>query len=639
MKDNISLGDDSTTVDSGPANLEFKQRLDANVEQLRRYLRRYDFKFVLIYLFKHEMELVSDIRNITTDEPLISNYVADIYLTTKAISLNEQPSQETIMEIVVLIQDIYLLITALNYLSPPTLELGREVKIDNLLVERSLYYDIYADIYLQLFIPISEEFYYSNGFHLEFIFCLHKALLYYMQYRINEHQEGDQLSFDFSMIDIAPFFHDEHQKEMYCLVEHLSISSSDNNDLLPRQNNPLNTKPLIKSGNVYFCPNPDSLLRHVKEIVEKLIYGNRILRDRYLKNKGKIVETMVVERLGRLMPTANVGKNLKYKIEDIWYELDVLFCIDSFVLFVEVKSGNFTPPAREGKSHRLKRDIQDIVLDAHDQCNRVHDYYVASEYVEFFGVDEVITISKKEQKNAYMLSITLENLDIITANIQRIVNKDTSPSVITMSLYDLSIITDILRGPIEFFLYLDRRQKVISLGKIRAHDEIDLFSTFISQGLVFDNFEEFDLLDITDFSKSLDIYYFNMFDEKKKPRLIVNPFVLTLIEELTQSNKKGWLEVGIALQGLPGETQQVITNKTMMVIKRSRRNGESGFSMLSSDKQIGLTFYSCDTLAESRKRKIQHYIQTKKHQHKARQWVLLINLIGSTKKITDFQII
>jgi hypothetical protein len=98
MKDNISLGDDSTTVDSGPANLEFKQRLDANVEQLRRYLRRYDFKFVLIYLFKHEMELVSDIRNITTDEPLISNYVADIYLTTKAISLNEQPSQETIME-------------------------------------------------------------------------------------------------------------------------------------------------------------------------------------------------------------------------------------------------------------------------------------------------------------------------------------------------------------------------------------------------------------------------------------------------------------------------------------------------------------------------------------------------------------
>ena len=48
MKDNITLGTDSTTIDSSPVDLEFKQRLDANVEKLRRYLRRYDFKFVLI---------------------------------------------------------------------------------------------------------------------------------------------------------------------------------------------------------------------------------------------------------------------------------------------------------------------------------------------------------------------------------------------------------------------------------------------------------------------------------------------------------------------------------------------------------------------------------------------------------------
>jgi hypothetical protein len=127
MKDNITLGTDSTTIDSSHVDLDFKQRLDANVEQLRGYLRRYDFKFVLVYLFKHEMELASDIRNINTDEPLISNYVADIYLTTKAESLSEPPSQSTIIEIVALIQNIYLVITALNYLQFPTLKLGREV--------------------------------------------------------------------------------------------------------------------------------------------------------------------------------------------------------------------------------------------------------------------------------------------------------------------------------------------------------------------------------------------------------------------------------------------------------------------------------------------------------------------------------
>jgi hypothetical protein len=47
MKDNISLGTNSATIDSNPDDLEFKQRLDANVEKLRGYLRRYDFKWLI----------------------------------------------------------------------------------------------------------------------------------------------------------------------------------------------------------------------------------------------------------------------------------------------------------------------------------------------------------------------------------------------------------------------------------------------------------------------------------------------------------------------------------------------------------------------------------------------------------------
>ena len=75
----------------------------------------------------------------------------------------------------------------------------------------------------------------------------------------------------------------------------------------------------------------------------------------------------------------------------------------------------------------------------------------------------MITVSRKEQKYAYLLSISLDNLDIITANIQNITDQSTSQTVVTMSLYDLSIVTDILNDPSELFLYLDRREKVIFL--------------------------------------------------------------------------------------------------------------------------------------------------------------------------------
>ncbi|MPM67420.1 hypothetical protein SDC9_114342 [bioreactor metagenome] len=348
------------------------------------------------------------------------------------------------------------------------------------------------------------------------------------------------------------------------------------------------------------------------------------------------MEDLVVDRLSRILPTAKIGKNLKYRIQDTQYELDALFHIDSFVLFVEVKSGNLSQAAREGKTNRLKRDIQDIVLDAHNQCGRAYKYYLSMDYVDFYSKNEMITVSRKEQKYAYLLSISLDNLDIITANIQNITDQSTSPTVVTMSLYDLSIVTDILNDPSELFLYLDRREKVIRQRTINAHDEIDLFSTFLSQGLLFDKFKEYDSINITDFSKSLDIYYINKFGEKKKPKFYVNPLIIKFVEELAQINKPGWLEVVTTLKGFSKQAQLDIANSVIKVLQRSQKRGESDFSIINKDSGIGLTFYSCDELSDIRRRKMHAFIQKKKNEHSIEKWILLINIARSSRKVTDF---
>ena len=537
-----------------------------------------------------------------------------------------------------LIQEIYLHLTMIDTISSPLRELSKEVKIDNLLVDRSLYYGIFTDIYGQLFNPISEAFNAKTGFHLELIFGLHEVLLYFMQERIQKSEKGVNLSFDFTIEDIISFFKNDYADEISRLIEYLSISISDNSDLLPRFDNPIKEKPIIKNDSGYFCPNPDNILRYNKEIIENLLRVDNGLWTRYLRTKGKTVEVMVVDRLSRILPTAIVGKNLKYRIQDNQYELDALFHIDSFVLFVEVKSGNLTQAAREGKTNRLKRDIQDIVLDAHNQCSRAYKYYLSMDYVDFYSKNKMITVSRKEQKYAYLLSISLDNLDIITANIQNITAQSTSPTVITMSLYDLSIVTDILNDPSELFLYLDRRQKVIRQGNINAHDEIDLFSTFLSQGLLFDNYEEYDSIDITDFSKSLDVYYIKKLDEKKKPKFYVNPLITKVVDELAQINKPGWLEVVKTLKGFSKQAQLNIANRVIKVLQRSQKRGESDFSIINKDSGIGLTFYSCDELSDIRRRKMHAFIQKKKNEHSVEKWILLINLADSKNKVSDFLI-
>jgi len=637
-QDTSFSGDDAPTQNLVQIKTENEQRLKSNISFLRTYLEKYDFKQILNYLFTREIELTSDIENVFTDEPLIINYITDIYLSTRNESLNETPSIVIVKEVVNLIQEIYLHLTMIDTISSPLRELSKEVKIDNLLVDRSLYYGIFTDIYGQLFNPISEAFNAKTGFHLELIFGLHEVLLYFMQERIQKSEKGVNLSFDFTIEDIISFFKNDYADEISRLIEYLSISISDNSDLLPRFDNPIKEKPIIKNDSGYFCPNPDNILRYNKEIIENLLRVDNGLWTRYLRTKGKTVEDMVVDRLSRILPTAKIGKNLKYRIQDTQYELDALFHIDSFVLFVEVKSGNLTQAAREGKTNRLKRDIQDIVLDAHNQCSRAYKYYLSMDYVDFHSKNEMITVSRKEQKYAYLLSISLDNLDIITANIQNITDQSTSPTVVTMSLYDLSIVTDILNDPSELFLYLDRREKVIRQGTINAHDEIDLFSTFLSQGLLFDKFKEYDSINITDFSKSLDIYYINKFDEKKKPNFYVNPLIIKFVEELAQINKPGWLEVVKTLKGFSKQTQLNIANCVIKVLQRSRKRGESDFSILPKDSETGLTFYSCDEFSDRRRRKMNAYIQTKKQEQSAKKWILLINLTKSKNKVTDFLI-
>ena len=636
--DTNSPGDIDHTQNFVQIKKENEQKLESNISQLRAYLKKYDFKPILTYQFTREVEFLSNIEQVSTDEPLIINYIADIYLSERNECLNETPSRDIIKEVVELILDIYHRLVMINTISTSSMELSEMVKIDNLLVERSLYYNIFTDIYAKLFNPVAESFHEAFGFHLELIFSLHRALISFMQGRISSLAENLANSLDFSLNDMTSYFKEDYAEEISSLIELLSISTSDNSDLLPRFDNPIKQKPIIKSDSGYFCPNPDNILKYNKEIIENLLRADDRLWKRYSRSKGKTVEGMVVDRLSRIFPTAKVGKNLEYKIQDTRYELDALFSIDTYVLFVEVKSGNMTQAAREGKTKRLKRDIQDIVLDAHVQCSRAYEYYLSMDYAEFSSNKEKITVSRHEQRNAYLLSISLDNLDIITANIHNISDKDSPLNVITMSLYDLSIITDILNDSSEFFLYLDRRQKIIRQGTVNAHDEIDLFSTFLSQGLLFENYSEYDLIEITDFSKSLDIYYLKKLDEKKKPKFDTNPFILKMVEELAQLNKFGWLEVVIALKGFSNQTQQLISKNVIKVLQKSRKRGESDFSILPKGSEIGLTYYSCDELSESRRRKMYAYMQKKKREHSVNKWILLINVSKSKNNITDFLI-
>ena len=53
------------------------------------------------------------------------------------------------------------------------------------------------------------------------------------------------------------------------------------------------------------------------------------------------------------------------------YETDLIAFIDSFALVVECKSGKVTPPALRGAAGRMRKHIQELLIDPNLQSLRL----------------------------------------------------------------------------------------------------------------------------------------------------------------------------------------------------------------------------------------------------------------------------
>jgi hypothetical protein len=239
--------------------------------------------------------------------------------------------------------------------------------------------------------------------------------------------------------------------------------------------------------------------------------------------------------------------------------------------------------------------IKELIHNPHKQCLRAYNFISSVEVSKFYDINgDEIVIDKNKFVNIYLLSLTLENLDSITANIHQINNPTIDKKVYSISLYDFYIISDILRGPSEFFLYLDRRYKSIEKGKIHSYDEIDIFSVFISQGLVLDDFDDMDLIDVTSFSNDIDDYYLFNKHEKDKPKLPINPYIRNLVKQIEDKRIEGFIEIGKELISYAYEPQKKIVKSIIRIIKKCKRTGESDFYLFSNESKTGITFYLID---------------------------------------------
>lgn len=134
--------------------------------------------------------------------------------------------------------------------------------------------------------------------------------------------------------------------------------------------NPIWTAPGIDLGESIFIAMPQVVFSHIHPAIIRLCEAAG-LKKNMESTRARFLETKLGEVLTNALPSATISVNLKWRLGSQQFENDCLVIVDRIVVIAEAKSHQLTPEGMRGAPDRMKRHIQDIVLEPSIQSNRL----------------------------------------------------------------------------------------------------------------------------------------------------------------------------------------------------------------------------------------------------------------------------
>lgn len=339
-------------------------------------------------------------------------------------------------------------------------------------------------------------------------------------------------------------------------------------------NNPVWVAPSIDLGESFFIPMPQAFFSHINLIIAKL--GETAgLQKELERARARFLESKLGEVLKTALPSATISTNLKWRWDDQEFENDCLVIIDRMVVIAEAKSSRLTPEGLRGAPDRVKRHIQELVLEPSVQSSRLEKLIVDAQNgdekagttvrelgIDPFKVDRVIR-----------LSVTLDDLSILSSaegEFKRIgwipVDHDLAP---TISIADLICLVDILDNPVFFLHYLSERRFLQKSFDIIG-DEMDFLGLYLETGFNLSEIEKNnDVFVATGLSELIDHYYDSRDAGVKlpKPSIKLRPLFNTIIERLRKKRPEGWTIASLHLLNLADYAEQRDLEKALAKLK------------------------------------------------------------------------
>ncbi|WP_066219107.1 hypothetical protein [Formosa haliotis] len=390
--------------------------------------------------------------------------------------------------------------------------------------------------------------------------------------------------FTLNIEEIFNHFEGKYNKvDIEYMLENLSLSfgelSEINKDFV-FLDNPIHSKPFIKTEDGYFSSIPHMFDHLGVSLLESLIWTDVKLKNIYLEKKGKYLEEKVELLFKSSFPNARVLSGSKWycPMDKKDYENDLIVLIEEFAIIVECKSGAISSSAKRGAPDRLFRTMKDLVISPSEQAIRFQNFLKNNPKEHLFTTKSSEVKNKVDSskiKYFVPLGVTLSHLGNIGCNLKKLIKanvvsnklEELAPSI---SYTDLEVIFEILSSQSEKIHYLSRRREFEAHVEFNG-DEIDLFAFYLDNGF---NIGEVEYNDTTHFdftlkSKELDPYMIGKHRgvEVKKPILKKTKYWQDLLDKI-ELRTKNWLINSFILLNLPEQDQKEYERNLKILKKR-----------------------------------------------------------------------
>jgi DNA-binding TFAR19-related protein (PDSD5 family) len=270
------------------------------------------------------------------------------------------------------------------------------------------------------------------------------------------------------------------------ILKHLSIGPGEiNSDFtFPHDKNPLEQKVFVSLPDQrLFFLDPSSAYRIAARHFENEMLADGKLRDRYLRNRDQVTESVVAESIRVVLPEADIYSN--YYLERGSHEKDILVFARESDTLILIECKNSRIRTFRGTSDDLlkfERDFKNSVQFGYDQAHEAKLRILENEDTTF--LDEkgrsYFSLKRSEIRRIYTICVAPTPRGLFGTDLSYELKKGAGePFPLALGLFDFQTICKHFNGA-QFLEYLNARERLH--GQARTGDELNYAGYFLKFG-------------------------------------------------------------------------------------------------------------------------------------------------------------